>query len=168
VALDETDVVIDRYVYGKMAEEPVAPAAEAASRGNMKVEITGVTFFNKFGAESTRFNAFDPMTVRIFYSARERIAGPVFGIALYSERGEHLYGTNTELKDVSIGYISGEGHIDLRIDRIPMLAGRFLLTVAVHTHSGERYDWQDKAYSFDVIPTGRDAGLFDIPCIWRR
>ncbi len=176
VAFGETDEVIDRYVYGKAVEEPAegadpvekAPPAEEPSRGNMKVEITGVKFLNKFGAESARFNAFDPMTIRIFYSARGRVADPVFGIALYSERGEHLYGTNTELKDVSIEYISGEGHIDLQIDRIPMLAGRFLLTVAAHTHSGERYDWQDKAYAFDVIPTGKDAGIFDIPCLWRR
>ena len=176
VALGETDEVIDRYIYGRIAEEPVeaadpveeAPPAEKTTRGNGKVKITGVKFLNKFGAESARFNAFDPMTIRIFYSARERVADPVFGIVLYSERGEHLYGTNTELKDVSIEYITGEGHIDLQIDRIPMLAGRFLVTVAAHTHSGERYDWQDKAYSFDVIPTGRDAGIFDLPCVWRR
>ncbi|MCM2465218.1 ABC transporter ATP-binding protein [Methanoculleus oceani] len=172
VALGETDEVIDRYVYGKVAEEPptedALPVDDETSPGNGRVKITGVKYLNKFGSESARFNAFDPMTIRIFYSARDRVPDPVFGIALYSERGEHLYGTNTELKDVSIEYIIGEGHIDLQIDRIPMLAGRFLVTVAAHTHSGERYDWQDKAYSFDVIPTGRDAGLFDIPCLWRR
>ena len=176
VALGETDEVIDRYIYGRVAEAPAesadqveeAPPAEEAPSGNGRVKITGVTFLNKFGAESARFNAFDPMTIRISYSARELVVDPVFGIALYSERGEHLYGTNTYLKDVSIEYITGEGHIDLQIDRIPMLAGRFLVTVAAHTHSGERYDWQDKAYSFDVIPTGRDAGIFDLPCVWRR
>ncbi|MDI6720559.1 MAG: ABC transporter ATP-binding protein [Methanomicrobiales archaeon] len=175
VALGETDEVIDRYVYGKIeagTAEIVAPAGEAppakeATSGNGKVKITGVKFLNKFGAECTRFNAFDPMTIRIYYSARERIPDPVFGIALYSERGEHLYGTNTELKDVPIEFINGEGYIDLWIDRLPMLAGRFLLTVAAHTRSGECYDWQDKAYSFDVIPTGRDAGIFDLPCVWR-
>lgn len=176
VALGKTDEVIDRYIYGRVAEAPAesadpveeAPPAEEAPSGNGRVKITGVKFLNKFGAESARFNAFDPMTIRISYSARERVPDPIFGIALYSERGEHLYGTNTDLKDVSIEYIIGEGHIDLQIDRIPMLAGRFLLTVAAHTRSGERYDWQDKAYSFDVIPTGRDAGIFDLPCVWRR
>jgi lipopolysaccharide transport system ATP-binding protein len=176
MALGETDEVIDRYVYGKTPEEPAKAAtptdefvpSEEIPHGNGKVTITGVKFLNKFGVDCARFNTFDPMTIRISYSARERIPNPVFGIALYSERGEHLYGTNTELKDVSIQYITGDGHIDLQIDRIPMFAGRFLLTVAAHTHSGERYDWQDKAYSFDVIPSGRDAGLFDIPCLWRR
>ncbi|MCC7555730.1 MAG: ABC transporter ATP-binding protein [Methanoculleus marisnigri] len=174
VALGETDEVIDRYIYGRIAEEPVeaadpveeAPPAEEAPRGNGRVKITGVSFLNKFGAESARFNAFDPMTIRIFYSARERVADPVFGIVLYSERGEHLYGTNTELKDVEVGILEGTGYIDLQIDRVPFIAGRFLLTAAVQTRSQKPYDWRDKEFSFDVIPTGRDAGIVDIPCHW--
>jgi lipopolysaccharide transport system ATP-binding protein len=172
VALGETDEVIDRYVYGQREEEPaeeVVPSGEPETRwGDGKVEITGVTFLDKFGREGVRFNSFDPMTVRIFYDARERISDPVFGIALYSEEGTYLYGTNTELKDVSIGYLEGKGHIDLQIEAVPMLAGRFLLTVAVHAHNQQPYDWHDREYAFDVIPTGRDAGIVDIPCIWRR
>lgn len=169
VALGETDEVIDRYVYGKAAEESAAedaPPAEEASSGNGKVKITAVKFLNKFGAESGRLNAFDPMTIRIFYSARERVADPVFGIVLYSEHGEHLYGTNTELKDVEIGILEGTGYIDLQVDRVPFIAGRFLLTAAVQTRSQNPYDWRDKEFSFDVIPTGRDAGFVDIPCHW--
>ncbi|WP_436262632.1 Wzt carbohydrate-binding domain-containing protein [Methanocalculus alkaliphilus] len=178
VALGDTNEVIDRYVYGKSAEEPTgaAPEADAAPAeqvertrwGDGKVEITGVKFYNKFGAESIRFNTFDPMTIRIFYSSKERIEDPVFGIALYSDKGEQLYGTNTELKDIIIGYINGDGHIDLLVDRIPMLAGKYQLTVAVHSHSGQPYDWLDKLYSFDIIQTGRDAGLFDVPCRWEK
>ncbi|MDD4254488.1 MAG: ABC transporter ATP-binding protein [Methanofollis sp.] len=174
VALGETDEVIDRYVYGRREEGP-AEVEEAAQveepegrRGNKKVEITGVTFLDKFGSEGVRFNSFDPMTVRIFYDAHERIPDPVFGIALYSEQGAYLYGTNTELKDVSIGCLEGKGYIDLQVEKVPMLAGKFFLTVAVHTHNQQPYDWHDREYAFDVIPTGRDAGIVDIPCIWRR
>ncbi|WP_298665545.1 ABC transporter ATP-binding protein [uncultured Methanofollis sp.] len=172
VALGETDEVIDSYVYGRREEEPadvVVQSTEPETRwGDRKVEITGVKFLDKFGREGVRFNSFDPMTIRIFYDAHERIPDPVFGVSLYSEQGAHLYGTNTELKDVSIGYLEGKGHIDLMIEAVPMLTGRFLLTVAVHTHNQQPYDWHDREYAFDVIPTGRDAGIVDIPCIWRR
>ena len=178
VALGETSDVIDRYIYGKSAEEPVGAAREADAApaeqvertrwGDGKVEITGVTFYNKYGAESARFNSFDPMTIRIFYSSKECIEDPVFGIALYSDKGELLYGTNTELKAISIGYINGDGHIDILVDRIPMFAGKYQLTVTVHSQSGEPYDWLDKLYSFDVIQIGRDAGLFDVPCQWKK
>jgi lipopolysaccharide transport system ATP-binding protein len=167
-ALGETGEVIDRYVYGGREESP-KEAEETKSRwGDRKVEIAGVKFLDKFGSEGVRFNSFDPLTVRIFYDAHERIPNPVFGIALYSEDGVHLYGTNTELKNLSLRYLEGKGYIDLVVEKVPMLAGRFLLTVAVHTHNQQPYDWHDREYAFDVIPTGRDAGIVDIPCTWRR
>jgi adenine deaminase len=56
--------------------------------------------------------------------------------------------------------------IDLMVENIPMLSGRFLLTVAIHSREHNPYDWHDKLYHFDVIPTSRDAGMFDLPCKW--
>lgn len=68
---------------------------------------------------------------------------------------------------MTIEEITGDGHIDLIIDRIPMLSGRFLLTAAIHTHEGKAYDWRDKQFSFEIQPKGRDSGIFDVPCRWR-
>ncbi len=135
--------------------------------GDQTVEITNVEFYDKFGNKGSRFNSFDPMTIRIFYNAHKKVSDPVFGIALYSENGENLFGTNTELKNVELDTLEGKGHVDLMVERIPMITGRFLLTVAVHTHDQKPYDWHDKQYSFDVIPTCRDVGLFEVPCNWK-
>ncbi|OPY20179.1 MAG: putative ABC transporter ATP-binding protein [Methanomethylovorans sp. PtaU1.Bin093] len=183
VALGNTAEVIDKYVYGEQ-EKNVSEATHNAvdsdpailaedqtylnnSRwGDQKVEILNVEFYDKFGNLSNRFNSFDVMTIRILYNAHEKVLDPIFGIALYSEKGENLFGTNTELRDITIDHIEGKGHIDLKIDSISMLSGRFLLTVAIHSRTHNPYDWHDKLYHFDVIPTGRDAGLFDVPCKW--
>jgi len=185
VVLGNTGEVIDRYVYGgkneaseaansseiqnelEVAEIEVKSEDKNPRLGDKKIEITNVEFYDKFNNKGARFNAFDPMTVRIFYNAYKEIFNPVFGIALYSEKGENLFGTNTELKNASIDSLEGKGHIDLMIERIPMITGRFLLTVAVHTHDQKPYDWHDKRYSFDVIPTSRDVGLFEVPCNWK-
>jgi len=182
VVLGNTGEVLDRYVYGggnealnssekqnesKIAEIEVKSENKTPMWEDKEIEITNVEFYDKFDNKGARFNSFDPMTVRIFYNAHKKIYDPVFGIALYSENGENLFGTNTELKKVSIDSIEGKGHIDLLIERIPMITGRFLLTVAVHTHDQKPYDWHDKQYSFDVIPTCRDAGIFEVPCNWK-
>lgn len=186
VVLGETGEVIDCYVYGggeeaggTLHEESESveggcrlPKKEDVSENNPRcgdqaVEITGVELYDKFNNKSSRFNSFDPMNIRIFYNAHKRTSDPVFGIALYSESGEHLFGTNTELKDISIDYLEGTGYIDLHIERISMLAGKFLLTVAVHSREQKPYDWHDKQYFFDVIPSSRDAGIFEIPCNWK-
>ncbi len=173
-AFGETGEILDKYVYGenerslegKEAAEKETMPAEPKRWGDKKVSITDVKFLDKFGGESGRFSSFDPMTIRIFYNAPAMIRDPVFGIALYSEQDQHLYGTNTELKNITIDQIEGEGYIDLLIETIPMLSGRFLLTVAVHPHEGKAYDWMDKQYSFEVLPKGRDAGIFEVPCRW--
>ncbi|MHB8117607.1 MAG: ABC transporter ATP-binding protein [Methanothrix sp.] len=173
-AFGETGEILDKYVYGakeeslegKDAVEKETTPATPKRWGDKKVSITDVKFFDKFGRESSRFSSFDPMTIRIFYSAPAMIRDPVFGIALYSEQDQYLYGTNTELKNITIDQIEGDGYIDLKIETIPMLSGRFLLTVAVHPHEGKAYDWIDKQYSFEVLPKGRDAGIFEVPCKW--
>ena len=173
-AFGETGEILDKYVYGanegsldgKVAVEKETMPAEPKRWGDKKVSITDVKFLDKFGRESGRFSSFDPMTIRIFYSAPAMIRDPVFGVALYSEQDQHLYGTNTELKNITIDQIEGDGYIDLQIERIPMLSGRFLLTVAVHPHEGKAYDWIDKQYSFEVLRKERDDGIFEVPCRW--
>ncbi|WP_410509092.1 ABC transporter ATP-binding protein [Methanosarcina hadiensis] len=178
VALGNTGDVIDRYVYGgnelqtpeAHENEQVKAEEEAAPKnrwGDKQVEIANVEFYDKFGNPGSRFNSFDPVTIRIFYQAHKKILGPVFGIALYSEKGDNLYGTNTDLKNLTIDSIEGSGYIDLVIDRLTIFTGRFFLTVAIHSHDHKPYDWHDKLYSFDVMPTTRDAGLFEIPCSWK-
>jgi len=160
---------------GVGAGQPQAPPIEeeaAAARprrwGDGRVVIAEVELLDKFGARSERFSSFDPMTVRIRYHAKERINDPIFGIALYDELGRHLYGTNTELKDHPIESVQGEGKVDLEVARIPILSGKFFLTVAAHTRDGKPYDWLDKQYSFEVVPAGRDAGIIEVPCRWAR
>ena len=173
-AFGETEEILDKYVYGakeaslerKEAVEKDTTSVEPKRWGDKKVSITDVKFLDKFGGESGIFSSFDPMTIRIFYNAPSIIRDPVFGIALYTEQIQHLYGTNTELKNITIDQIEGEGYIDLEIESIPMLSGRFLLTVAVHTHEGTAYDWIDKQYSFNILPAGRDVGIFEVPCRW--
>ncbi|MGB9938735.1 ABC transporter ATP-binding protein [Methanosarcina sp.] len=178
VALGNTGDVIDRYVYGgnetpeqEVSETELVEAdgePEPKNRwGDKEVEITNVEFYDKFGNSGSRFNSFDPVKIRIFYQAHKKVLDPVFGIAFYSEKGDNLFGTNTELKNLTIDSIEGNGYLDLVIDRLPILTGRFSLTVAVHSHDHKPYDWHDKLYSFDVMPTSRDAGLFEIPCSWK-
>ena len=160
-AFGETGEILDRYVYGSGQAQP-----SPARWGSGKVKITNVKFINKFGEESKIFNSLDPMTVRICYAASERVVDPVFGIALYSEQNHNLYGTNTDSKDFTINHIEGEGTIDLKVEKISMLSGRFLLTAAVHSRDHTPYDWIDKKYSFEVLPMSRDIGLIEVPCKW--
>lgn len=189
VVYGNTNDVIDNYIYGGKSElgpEPLSIAETPAGAssgtaqpdpanqlekpstrwGNKKVSITDVRFIDKFGGLNTAFVSGDPMTIRIIYDVTEETDDIVFGIALYNESGQHYYGTNTDLKHFAVGKVSGRKEIDLIVDRIPMLQGKYYLTVAAHSKNHEPYDWHDKLYSFNIHNPTHDVGLFDLPCRW--
>ena len=186
VAFGDTGEVVDEYVYGGVPEAACVPETvteveeaqtveptvvedvEVTERwGNKRVVITDVEFIDKFGNDCTTFMSGDSMKIRLRYYAPKLVEEPVFGVAIYDVDGLQCFGTNTELKNAPVELVEGVGHIDLIIEKIPMIEGKFLLTVAVHSKDNIRYDWWDKKYSFNVARSGRDIGLFDIPCKWK-
>lgn len=174
-AFGGTGEILDRYIYGDkgdcsqdVIDSNNTEPSELKRWGNKKVMITDIKLLDKFGAESVRFNSLDPMIVRIYYNAIEKVSDITFGIGLYSEQGQYLFGTNTKLKNSPIEFVEGNGYIDLNIERIPMLAGRFLLSSSAQSLDYQvTYDWIDKQYSFEIIPITRDSeGLFEVCCKW--
>ncbi|HOT07310.1 MAG TPA: ABC transporter ATP-binding protein [Methanotrichaceae archaeon] len=171
-AFGETGEILDKYVYCRSEKEATAPdpAQDSSSPnrwGNGKVTITDVEFLDKFGIKGSRVNSMDPLTIRIHYHALEEISDITFGIALHSEDGRHLFGTNTKIKQTQLRVSPGDGYIDLNIENMPLLSGKFLLSPAAQSLDYmTTYDWIDKQYSFDVIPTSGDAGIMAISCDW--
>lgn len=155
------------------AEDEVERPDTHMSRGNWgsgAVEILGVTFHNAAGEQTELFKTAEPLTIRIQYEASIRIVDPVFGLAIYTEGGTHLNGPNTRFGGLEIPYIEGSGTVDYHITSLPLLAGRYDVTVAVtgsdmtdvlvHLH---------RAFSFIVQPTpglSERWGLLYVPAIW--
>jgi len=182
VAYGNTGEIIDRYIYGvdkpeaqsSSAESPAPEANETANPepvkrdrwGNQKIVITDVTLYDKYGNKNDRINAGDPLSIQIRYVANEPVHDPVLGIAIYSDSGLLCYGTNTYIKKIELGSVTGEGCINISIPRVEYVSGKFLLTVAAHTKDHVPLDWLDKKYSFHVIGTSQTAGLFEMNSEW--
>jgi len=164
----DTNRIIDKYIYkldDKVKED--APAAENENRwGNKQMEITNLKFIDKCGKENDNFISGDPFIARIFFQAHERIASPVFGIIFYYQE-TYCYGTTTEFRGCDTGVIEGSGHVDLLVDNLHLLQGRFDVTVAVASADYKtNYDWHDRLYSFNVHNPTRDQGIITMDGSW--
>jgi len=134
------------------------------------VKITGVTFLDGTGEPSQVFYTDQPLTIRLHFNAKARVEDPVFGLALYTENGTHINGPNTRFSGLDIPAIDGTGYADYHIERLPLMSGRYFVTVAV---TGREFtnilDHQHRASSFVVQPTpqvAERAGLVLIPAEW--
>ncbi|MDQ3707124.1 MAG: Wzt carbohydrate-binding domain-containing protein [Chloroflexota bacterium] len=147
------------------ADEAAPPVTERAD-----VKITGITFLDGHGVSSQVFRTNEPLTIRLHFDARDRVEDPIFGVAIYTEGGTHVNGPNTRFAGLPIPAIEGTGHVDYHIERLPLLAGRYFVTVAVTgSEMTDMLDHQFHAGSFVVQPTPHIAermGLVLIPAQW--
>jgi hypothetical protein len=170
-AANDTEVLESEAGGEEVAEAAESPLDIPGSRWTTgDVQITGVTFVNDEGVETGIFETGKPLVIRIKYEARKRLEQPIFGLALYTQGGVHLNGPNTRFSGLEIPFIEGTGHLDYRIDDLPLLAGIYDVTVAVTgKEMVDLLDHQHRAYTFAVQPTPglpERWGLVYIPATW--
>ena len=162
----DTNSVIDEYIY-RPDEAKDQPTGKSDTRwGNKDIEITDVKFIDKNKKYNDNFISSDPLTVRIFYESHERINSPVFGIIFYYQ-DTYCYGTTTEFKGCDTGLVYGRGYVDFIVEKLPLIAGEFEVTVAVASSDYKtQYDWHNRLYSFNVHNQMRDLGIFSVDGSW--
>lgn len=124
-------------------------------RGSREVEITRVELLDAAGNERPVFQTHEPVTIRMHYLAHKPVRYPVFGIALHHENDLWLTGPNTSFAGVDIPLVTGTGYVDYHIPALPLLTGRYLLSVAVYDETMlHPYDHHDRLYRIVVQSRG--------------
>jgi lipopolysaccharide transport system ATP-binding protein len=138
-------------------------------RGTREAEFTHVELLDLEGQPQTVFQTHAPLTVRMHYVAHQPISHPVFGVGLYHENGFWINGPNTNFDEVDIPIVDGAGYVDYHIPNLPLLAGRYQLSVAlVDSTMLHTYDHHERMYRLIVQSDEvRDRyGMVAIPGEW--
>jgi ABC-type polysaccharide/polyol phosphate transport system ATPase subunit len=139
-------------------------------RGSREIEITSVEMLDKNGQQRPAFQTHEPLTIRIHYCAREAITEPVFGVGLHTENGIWITGPNTRFDSFSIPLVEGQGHVDYTIPNLPLLTGRYPISIAVVDNTMlHTFDHHDRAYTLVVQSDGltEQYGIATIPHQWQ-
>lgn len=135
--------------------EPDQEWRERMRRGTREVEIVRVQLLDRNGNERVTFRTHEPLTIRIYYVAHERIEQPVFGIGINHESGPWLTGPNTGFDRYHIPVIDGAGVVDYHIPRLPLLGGRYLVSAsATDCTQLHEFDVHDRMYPLIVHSEG--------------
>ena len=160
-------------------DEIAEAAAEEARTGQVggaaaaKVEdvtIAGVDLLDDDGRVVGAGVHGEPLVIRIRYDAIRPVDGAVFGIALHSISNVHVTGTNTRIGEYRTPRIEGPGHIDFRIDALPLTSGEYELTVAISDEFVQHnFDRREREWRIPVRHGGRmePEGLVDLAGTWQ-
>lgn len=146
--------------------EEIPPPSALGGWGTGEIAITSVQVIR--GDEVvTGIVSGDDLAVRLSLRANDPIENPIIGISILGDDGTALFGTNTELDHVHVGTIDEDTEVTYVIPSVPLHAGGFAVTVAVHSEDvREMYHWIDRAVEFTVFPRRPGVGLVEVNGHW--
>ena len=114
-------------------------------------------------APHRRFESGERLGFEMVIEASEPIDDPVVGVAIYNHLDNLVYGTNTAMRDMPLGTLSGRCRVRFDFGPIPMVEGQYFITVAVHSRDEQlQYVWLERQVSFKVFSLSVDSGVLHL------
>jgi lipopolysaccharide transport system ATP-binding protein len=165
-----------RVAHAQIEECDAAAAATASGKpaerwGSGEVRIECAEMLGADGRPASVFRCGARFAVRLAYHAAEPVIAPAFGISIYDEWGNRLNGPNTVWSQATPAQIQGHGTVEYIVDALPLLSGRYDLTVAIYDGLvSHPYDHWHRMATFTVVPGGEEHqdGVVYIPCRWKH
>jgi lipopolysaccharide transport system ATP-binding protein len=142
--------------------------------GNGSVRFTRLEFVDGSGQPALLFRSGEPMRMRMYYRAEEKVKDPRFSVQLYSDMGTLITTVSTYVSNYYIDEVApGEGCVEMEIPELRLLPNRYYITLKAETR-GLKFDILDHVVSMDVEPSdvlgGRGMhpsyGLVYAPVSW--
>ena len=146
--------VIEAYMTSFAASENASTAlANVEDRsGSGEIRFTRIEFRSIEGELQTVTRAGRSIVIRLHYHANDTIARPSFAVRIYTELGTLVTASSTWLHGLDIPLAPvGEGYIDLEIDSLNLMPGRYYLSLRLGSLLDQRtYDALEHAVYLDV------------------
>lgn len=135
--------------------------------GNGDARIEKIVLLDKQGKEKSVFKTGDSVTVQIIYKVKKEVEDAVFGIGIFRSDGIQCYGTNTWIDKQNKFNLEKDGVAEISIPDMNLIAGEYLLDVAIQANKYIAVDYYREAYRFEVFSDINDIGIARIEHEWK-
>jgi ABC-type polysaccharide/polyol phosphate transport system ATPase subunit len=160
--------VVEAYT-GSIVLDEHRPQERGDRWGSGEASIEKVELLDRSGQPATRVGHGEPVTVRLWFSTSEPVARPVFAVSIQTLQGVVISGPTTREPGEVPEKIDGDGFVELRLDRFPILPGTYDMTVSLTDYAmAHPYDVRRNVLRFDVDRKGSVelAGLVSLGGHW--
>lgn len=129
------------------------------------VEIKSIRLLDPTGSDADVFASGERMLVEVEVDCKEALLDPVFNVNIHDNSGQHIFGTNTDWRWLSLDLYPGSAKITVDFSMVPMREGRFTLSFGIHSRDGTTfYAWSDRKTSFEIHSASDEPGRLFLPC----
>jgi ABC-type multidrug transport system ATPase subunit len=146
--------------WGATQNNPLRPALR---RGDGRAEVLSIETLDSAGHPTAVWRSGESATVRVAVRYHDPVEEPVIGILIRTRIGLEVYGTNTELEQVSTGNCAAGQRMQIEFGfRCDLCPGEYTITAASHDADGTSHDWVDDAVAFSVADARFTAGVANL------
>ena len=147
-------------------EKITKPEEQNKRWGNGMARIEKVKLLNQEKKSQTVFETGEDITIQLDYKIKEKIKDAVIGIGIFRSDGLQCYGTNTRIDAIPEYNLEQDGMIQIGLEKVELLPGRYLLDVAIESEIGIPVDYYREASTFDIYSVTGDVGVSRINHSW--
>jgi ABC-2 type transport system ATP-binding protein len=142
--------LIDEYVGGQRAERSTVETG-GSRWGEGGARLDDVELLDTDGRPTSVFRTGDRMTIRLRYSATERIEQPVFAVEIHHSSGVQVTAPNTWEAGQVPAVLPAAGTVELAVDRMLLVPGVYQLSASLGDPYGRHIqDYRHHALRFSV------------------
>ncbi|QDV10115.1 Teichoic acids export ATP-binding protein TagH [Planctomycetes bacterium Poly30] len=133
--------------------------------GTGEARFRSMEFLAADGSPLEVIRTADEVTVRFHFEAHEEIQSPYVGLSMFTEFGTLVTHPNTWSAGLELGRVApGQHTLDLHIRRVPLMPGRYPLTLWMNRHSdSESIDWLEQCATLTVHSPGKTVFERSLP-----
>jgi ABC-2 type transport system ATP-binding protein len=133
-----------------------------AERLTKTVRFTGAPRL-EFAGSQPYLASGEPLRIHVAYEATADVEDCVFAVAIHDQEGNLLMTTNSDLVGSPTPVTKGVGEVVFELGSVPLLDGKFLVSLGIHDSTGVEFDHRDQLDDFDVLSGTRTHGLVNMP-----
>lgn len=151
-------------VNGSVTDEMAFPPLKFNFRhGDGSAEIVGVELTDAAHRRVEIVESGEPLRLRMMVRFHRDIECPVVGFLIRNRHGIHAYGTNSKEQQLDLSAVRRGESLEVTFALDCWLGvDQYSIGFAVHSHSGEAYDWIDGAIFFRVTSTSLTEGVANL------
>jgi hypothetical protein len=159
-ALGPADDVVDAYQEHLRRRSAGEADLAPGRRGTGEIAIRDVSLRDASGRERAEFRTGETLRVEVLFEARQPVASPVMGVAIFRDDGVYCYGPNTRIDGGLEGTYHGRYRLSAEFEDLPLLGGSYEVSVAFYDRDHVyAYAWDHRLYPFRVTAGRTDHGL---------
>jgi len=143
-------------------------AKQEEERKNKVAKITRVEFLDKDGIEKRVFGAGDDLSVRVHFDIHKMRNEFNFGLALYNQEGNYIFGINTIMDSLNTRKFVENKYFQLDFKNISLNRSSYYVLVGIAgTNFNSPFDVLPKSKYFKIVSKSKNEGVVNLDYSWK-